>query len=318
MEGFLMIYRNSGVVQAVNRHERLFSGIILCLIIFLIWSWVYNRTSLPAWQIPLGYGGDTLANLGVAKAFMDGDIFPILPKWVAHLNAPFSANWNDYPGIDEFIPATMGWLGRALGIFAAANLILLVAHILAGLSLWYACRELNYRPAFALSGAILFAFSPYSFACNFQHITLTYYWHVPLMLLVTWWAYSRRAIPFRSRQWFVSVTIAAISGTFNHYYSFMFLQFLGFAVLLHLVRKQYPLIRFPLLLIGVTLTSFIIMNIDTLSYSFSQGANRQILVRDLSGLQMYALKIPELVFPPPIMCGIAGPITGRPTTSCPP
>ncbi len=256
--------------------------------------------SLLAWQTPLGYGGgDDSFALAFAKAFMDGDIFPVLPKWVAHLNAPFSANWNDYPLIEELIFAIMGWLGKAVGLFPAANFMVLLAHLLAGFSFWYVGRELNYRPALAFSGAILFAFSHYIFARNLGHIVLTYYWHVPLMLLVSWWAYSSRPIQIKSRQWLAAIAIAAVSGAFNPYYTGMFLQFLGFAVLLHLARKQYHLISFPLWLIGVTAASFIIMNADTLSYSLLHGANPQVVTRNLAALELYALKIPELVFPPP-------------------
>jgi phosphoglycerol transferase len=286
-------------MTAFRRHEKLLSGIALCFFIVLLWSWVYGRISLVAWQTPLGYGGgDECFNLAIAKAFMDGDIFPVLYKWVPHLNAPFSANWNDYPLTEEFIFAIMGWLGKIVGLFPAANFMVLLAHLLAGLSFWYVGRELNYRSAFAFSGAILFAFSHYIFARNFGHIVLTYYWHVPLMLLVTWWAYSSRQIQFKHRKWFVAVAIAAVSGTFNPYYSWMFLQFLGFAVLLHLARKQYHLIRLPLLLIGVTMASFIIMNADTFSYSLLHGANIHAVSRNLAALELYALKIPALVFPP--------------------
>jgi phosphoglycerol transferase len=253
---------------------------------------------LVAWQTPLHYGGDAIWGMSFAKAFMDGDISPVLHKRVAHLNAPYSANWNDFPVTEEFIFAMMGWLGRAVGLFPAANFMVLLAHLLAGLSFWYVCRVLNYRASFAFSGALLFAFSHYILWRNLAHISYTFYWHLPLMLLVTWWAYSSRPTHIKSRHWFAAITIAAVSGALNPYYTWMFLQFLGFGVLLHLVRKQYLLIRLPLLLIGVAATSFLIMNADTLIYAWLHGANFHAVIRDLAGLEHYSLKIPELVFPP--------------------
>jgi hypothetical protein len=294
----LLIFRNSEFLKAIKRQEKWLLGIVLCLVIFSIWSWVYNRTSILAWQTPLSYGADGWMNLGNAKAFMDGDIFPVLPKWVAHLNAPFSANWNDFPVTEEFIFAIMGWLGKVVGLFPAANFMVLLAHLLAGLSFWYVGRELNYRPAFVFAAAILFAFSNFIFIRSFGHIVLSYYWHVPLMLLVSWWVYSSKPIQFKSRKWLVAVAIAAVSGMFNAYFTGMFLQFLAFAVLLHLARKNYHLISFPLLLLGVTIASFLIMNADSLSYSWINGGNSQAVVRSLGDLELYALKIPELVFPP--------------------
>ncbi|MDD5268403.1 MAG: hypothetical protein PHO08_14955 [Methylococcales bacterium] len=293
-----MISRSSTFTAAFRRRERWLSGIFLCIVIFLVWCWVYSRTSLLAWRTPLSYGWDAWLDLGFAKAYMDGDIFPVAYKWVAHLNAPFSANWNDYPLTEEFIFASMGWLGKEVGVFAAANLMVLLAHLLAGLSFWYVGRELNYRPAFVFAGAILFAFSHYIFARNLQHIVLAYYWPVPLMLMVSWWAYSSVAIQIKSRKWLIAVMVAVISGTFNPYYTGMFLQFLGFAVLLHLARKQNHLISFPLLLFGMAITGFLIMNGDTLSYSWLHGENPLAVIRNLGSLENYALKIPELIFPP--------------------
>jgi len=281
-----------------KRQEKLLSGIALCLSIILIWLWIYNRTSLIAWQTPLVYGGDAGFGMAIAKAFMDGDIFPVCQKWVGHLNAPFSANWNDYPLVEEFIFAIMGWLGRVAGLFPAANFMVMLAHLSSGLSFWYVGRKLKYRSAFVFSAAILFAFSHYIFYRSLSHITLAYYWLVPLMLMITWWTFSSRPNEIKSRQWWEAIAIAALTGVFNPYYTGMFLQFLGFAVLLHLARKQYSMIRFPLLLIGVTVTCFLLMDADTLSYSLRNGANSQAVVRNLASLELYALKIPELIFPP--------------------
>jgi len=282
----------------LNKHEKLFSGIALSLSIVSIWLWIYNRTSLLAWQTPLVYGGDSWLGMAFAKAFMDGDIVPILYKWVGQLNAPFSANWNDYPSIDEFIPAIMGWIGRVVGLFPAANFMVMLAHLSAGLSFWYVGRKLKYRSAFVFSGAILFAFSNYIFWRSLPHINLSYYWLVPLGLLATYWTYSSRPVTINSSKWWGAIAIAALTGVFNVYYTGMFLQFLGFAVLLHFSRQQYSLIRFPLLLIGVTMACFLLMNADTLSYTLLHGANYQAVSRNFAELELYALKIPELILPP--------------------
>ncbi len=285
------------MLSFLKKHEKLFSGIALCLSIILIWLWIYNRTSIVAWETPLRYEGDSWLGMAFAKAFMDGDIVPVCYKWVRHLNAPFSANWNDYPLAEEFIFAIMGWLGRFVGLFPAANFMVMLAHLSAGLSFWYVGGKLKYRSAFVFSGAILFAFSNYIFWRSLPHITLSYYWIVPLGLLVTWWTYSSMPIKINSPKWWGAIAIAALTGVFNVYYTGMFLQFLGFAVLLHLARKQYSLTRFPLLLIGVTAAYFLLMNADTISYSLVNGANYQAVSRNLADLELYALKIPELIFP---------------------
>ena len=288
----------SQIIAALKRQGKWLPGMGLCLLIFLVWSWTYRRMSALAWQTPLGYGGDGFLILGSAKAFLDGDIFPLLPKWVAHLNAPFTANWNDYPMPEQIIPAVMGWLGKTVGLFTAANFMVLLAHLLAGLSFWYVGRELKYRSAFVFTGAVLFAFSHYMFVRSLSHVGLTYCWHVPLMLLASWRACSAAPIKKGAREWLSSVAIAAVSGMMSVYYLGMFLQFLGLAVLLHLSRRHYRQVRFPLLLLATAIASFLIVNGHTLGYSWVHGKNHQAVIRNLAGLELYALKIPELVFPP--------------------
>ena len=98
------------------------------------------------------------------------------------LNAPFIANWNDYPVTEELIFAAMGWQGRGIGLFASANAILLLAHVLAGLSFLWVAKALKYKTAFSLPGPP-FAFSPFIISRNLCHLTVAHYWHVPLFLL---------------------------------------------------------------------------------------------------------------------------------------
>jgi hypothetical protein len=292
------MFRNFSSTNVVKRHEKMLSGVALCMSITFIWLWIFNLISISAWQIPLGYGGDGWLNMAFAKAYMDGDIFPVLFQSVQHLNAPFIANWNDYPITEELVYAIMGWLGRLIGLFAAFNFMLLLAQLLAGMSFWYVARELKYRPAFAFAGAILYAFSHYIFSRGLGHLVLTYCWHVPLMLLVTWWAYSAIPVQIKSKKFVLAGGISFISGTFNPYYTGMFLQFLVFAVLLHIVRKQFRNLKFPLVMIMAALSGFLMMNADSIIYSLINGPNFQAVGRNLASVELYALKIPDLIFTP--------------------
>ncbi len=279
------------------KHTKTIQVISLSIFIALTWCWVYGRFSWFSWQTPITYGGDAWLDLAVAKTFLDGDVFPFIYKSVAHLGAPLSGNWNDYP-IEELIFIIMGWLGKFTGLFVAANFVLFLAHLLAGLSFWFVSKELKYRSAFAFSGAILFAFSHFIFARSAPHIVLSYYWHVPLILLVSWWTYSEQQILNYTRQWKISVFVAIISGLLNPYYAWIFLQFMGFAVLMHLVRKQYTLMVFPLVLVGFTVAGFLVSNLDNLCYSVIHGKNIEAVSRSLAGLEVFGLKLPELIYPP--------------------
>ena len=118
----------------VKRANHIAWPAILALFIVFVWCIVNGLTSFQAWTVPLAYDGDALLVLANAKAYLDGDITLLLPKWVAHLNAPFSANWNDWPIAEEVIYAIIGWLGRLTGLFTASNLVVLSCHVFAGLS----------------------------------------------------------------------------------------------------------------------------------------------------------------------------------------
>lgn len=291
-------YLKSELTGAIRRHEKLLSGILLCLVIFFIWSWVFNIQTLSAWRTPIGYQGDAWLAFAIARAYMTGEITPFFYQNVPTLNAPFVANWNDYPITEDFVYAGIGWLGKAIGLYAAANFMVLLAHLMAGLSFWYVCRELKYKPVLAFAGAIVYAFCHYIMARGLGHLVLSYFWHIPLLLLVTWWAFSKEPIPFKSKKFTTAAIIASICGLFNPYYTGMFLQFLGLALLLHVSRKQYSKATFPLILILITFAAFFLMNANVIIYSIINGSNSVSGARNLASLEVYGLKIPELIFSP--------------------
>jgi len=244
------------------------------------------------------HGGDTSLILANAQAFLNGEIVPVLQKFVKSLGAPFAANWNDYPITEELIFAAMGWLGRGIGLFASANAIVLLAHVLAGLSFFWVAKALKYKTAFSLAGAVLFAFSPFIFYRNLSHLNVVYCWHVPLFLLVTWWTYSGR-IALWDRKWWIAAAVSFITGTFNPYYTCMYLQLLGFGVLLHSVRKQWPQAAMAFGLGCLAMAGFLLMNVDTISYGLQHGSNLEAGVRYLMEMELYGLKVPDLLMPPP-------------------
>jgi hypothetical protein len=176
--------------------------------------------------------------------------------------------------------------------------MLFLAHLLAGLSFWYVCRELKYKPIYAFAGAIVYAYSHYIMARGLGHLVLSFYWHIPLLLLVITWAYSKETILFKSKKFTIAIIVSVLCGLQNPYYTGMFLQFLGFGVLLHLVRRQYTKSIFPLILIAIVFGSFALVNADTIIYSIANGSNAASGGRNLAALEVYGMKIPELFLTP--------------------
>ncbi|WP_267729782.1 hypothetical protein [Niveibacterium sp. 24ML] len=270
----------------------------LLFFIVIVWCWVAGRTTLGAWLTPISYSEDTLLALANAKAYMDGDVHLVVLKLVQHLNSPFAANWNDWPIAEEFIYFSLGMLGRVFGIFAAANLLVLSCHLLAGWSFWLVSRLLGVGREYAFSGAIAYAFSHYLFARGLSHLTLSTYWHLPLACLVSWWVWDRQAMGFSSRRWSFSVGVSLIVGALNPYYAWMYIQFVGFALLKRLVCFERRAALEPLFLILATIGVFVLFNLDTFYYQIVNGGNPAAVSRSLAGLEIYGLKLPELFLPP--------------------
>jgi hypothetical protein len=283
--------------NTIGRYEKPLCAALLCVIVFVLWSIKY-RMGRAAWKMPMGYGGDGWLILGTARAYMNGEVFPFFSKLVPTLNAPFAADWNDYPVTEDLLYAAMGWLGKVIGLYAAGNAMLLLAHILAALSFWWVALKLDCKPVLAMAGALAYAFCNYIMARRFGHLPLTWFWHLPLLILVTGWVYSDTGVPRSSQRFWPAIAICLICGALNPYYTGMFLQFLGFGVLLHAARRSYSRMLFALMLIAVTFGAFMLMNLDTIVHAVLHGANAQAAARDLAALDMYAMKIPEMLLPP--------------------
>src|SRR5262249_53462457 len=157
--------------------------------------------------------------------------------------------------------------------FAAANLLVLIGQVLAALSFYGVCRWLRYRWEWSALGAVAFGLSPYAFARGLQHLTLTYYWHVPLGLLVAWWSASAAGLPIRSRRFLASVVVAVVTGLHNPYYANIFLQFLAGAAMLQAMRRAWRKTAAPIVLGGACVLALVAINADTLMYRAAHGAN---------------------------------------------
>ena len=270
----------------------------LFLIVFLLWCAAYNRWTADAWRTPIVYGGDATTVMANAKAFASGEIKPILPKYPASLGAPFVANWNDYPSPSEGIFLWCGILVRLFGIFIGSNLTLLSAHLLAAAGFYFVARELGYQRLLSVAGAVLFSMSRFAFARNLSHIGPVFYWHVPLALLVVWWCATPSSVLDDRRKILLSMVVAVLHGIQDPYFSGIFLQFLLFASVICLLRREpWRRVMFPVFIAAVVLATCVLMNADTFYNRLVNGPNPEALVRDYSGLEVYALKPIELFLP---------------------
>lgn len=126
---------------------------------------------------------------------------------------------------------------------------------------------------------------------------MSYYWHLPLLVVAIGWVLRGDILKDRFKNGFCWV-VSAITGVFSPYYAFIYLHFLFFAFLLHWIRHHRREAGGALAFMVATALGFVSMNLDTISYGWTHGANSNAVVRDLSSLIYYGLKLPDLFFPP--------------------
>ena len=277
---------------------------LLALLVGLIWCALYDRWSVESWQTPLTYlsdpvKADVLSLLATVKAARDGHFSPFQFTNIPELGAPGVANWDDYPTTEKPLLCAMGLLAGTIGLFPAVNFAVMFGQVLAALSFYAAGRLLAASWIWAFAGAIVFAFSRYAFAHGLRHITVLYYWHVPLDLVVCEWMFLGGGIKFGERRMTFALVVACVTGLQHIYYTNLFAQLVLIAGLLQAWRHGWRAILPAAAIIGITAAAFLLMNLNTIFYQLAYGANSEAVVRNYKWLEIYGLKLVDLVVPPP-------------------
>lgn len=279
-------------------------ALVLAVIAILTWCSVYNRWSRETWRIPLSYTesrekADAIWALAGIKAARDGHVWPFQFTDIPELGTPYVANWDDFPSAEKLLTTFPGVLARFIGIFAAANMAVMVGCILATVSFFAACRLLGYSRIWSFAGALVFGFARYGFAHELHHYTLGYFWHVPLGLVVCRWVATGEGIDFRERRFIFAVVIAFLTGIQNVYYTNMFAQFVLFGGLVQWRRRGWRASLPAAIIIGVAASGFFLMNLSTFLYHHYHGPNTGAVIRAYKWLEIFSLKMVDLVVPPP-------------------
>lgn len=283
----------------VRRQKECLRLIALVLVAVAVWCLANHRFTPGQWKVPLTYQSDALFALARFKSASEGHYWPALPKNNPYLGAPFIANNNDFPTTEDTLYFGAGVLAKIIGLFPASNFLVLFAQVLAAVSFYAVCLWLRYGWEWAFMGALVFAFSFFSCWRSLTHFMLTYYWHVPLCLLVCWWLGSRRGVSFKDRRYWFAMAVAFVTGLQNPYYTNLFLQFLGFAFLVQCVRRsQWRKLAAPVSVGAVAIGAFLITNAGSFYYWHFHGKNPAAVQRSYSYLEAGSLKPIELFVPP--------------------
>ncbi|MFN8613265.1 MAG: hypothetical protein U0931_37350 [Vulcanimicrobiota bacterium] len=229
-----------------------------------------------------------------AKVAAEGQALPWKPRMVARLNAPFTANWCDFPTPDELIWDFCGLLSWCFGVSRGYNLAILIAHCLAGSAFYLAARLLGSARLPSLLCAVSYSLARFIFVRDTVHINLSYCWHLPFFWVIAGWFWERR--PISRRGWLAILSLTALTAWQNPYYWFFWLVMLVPCWLVPLCQRDWRPAVGPL---GVTAFSGFCLFLGQLdSWLGWQAYGRgYAFVRSVHELLVYGLRLSEFVLP---------------------
>jgi len=271
--------------------------LLICCIASVICSvfFIFYKDALED-NLPLGYEGDTLAVLASIKAAEEGGVRPFAPIKIARLNAPEEAWWSDVP-ISEFVFWLPSILCPWLGLIQASSCFVCIAICLAGLAFYCSAVLIGVHPLPSATLAILYGLLPYAFVRNLEHVMLTLYFVVPLFILCAARLWGEDGSKRSLKEVGILGLVALLCSLFNPYYWAMFLILLAFVGIGQLAKFSVKGILFCLFVGVAACLGFILQNIDTFYFRFTEGANPSAVSRDLWWMIKFGLYLPDLLLP---------------------
>ena len=273
------------------------------MVVLLAWCTANAKWTALQWSQPTAYTepdkADVVHALAMMKAGAGGEFVPLAWKGSRDLGAPYDANWNDWPLVEELQIVFFSLLAKVFGLFAGLNLATVLGNLLAAITFYGVARFSDCSTVWAFVAALAFGLAPFIFAQSPFHLTTEYIWHIPLFLPVWRWASSEPGTTPRSPRFWFAVGVGFLTGLQSPYYTNILCQLtlLG-AIILFCHNRSWPAFKSSLAVIGAAACAFALMNFDTWTYRAVHGANTGALVREYKWLEIYGLKIVDMVIPP--------------------
>lgn len=281
-------------LHARLRRSSAFHYGVLTLAVLALWCTLYGR--LPGtdrFRVPVEYNGDALFMMGTMQGFSE---FPV--PWnlhVARLNAPFGADWNDYPHSEKLLYYLGGTLTRLFDPGVAANLFLLLGFAFNAVGFFWAARRLGSPPLRATAGSLMYAFSTYTLFRGAPHALLVYAGHIPILFYLCRW--FQRGRLYHHRAWIWAGLYVVASAFLNPYYFVFVLLMLALASVRLLVNRRMRDAALPGALVAVGILAFVANQSNVLLYSRRHGESTVIHPRLLTEIVRWGLRLPDLFMP---------------------
>lgn len=260
------------------------------------------------WDVPIGYDGDALAVAAHTKTIIETGWYESQPA----LGAPSGQDYHDYPTQDDANFLALRLITAAVPVWGAAmNIHFLLGFALAAATMAWFLLRVGIRPIPSAALAVVYAIAPYHFARGEAHMFLSWYWVVPLGLVIVWrilrsepiWG-ARPGLP-RGLGHLLgrtggTVLILVLLGTVSIYYA-VFIAVLAACAALGVLIATRDGRRFAGAAIGggVLVAVLLLASLPDWLYGWINGENASALVRSPPGAEYYALKLTSLLLPAP-------------------
>jgi len=276
------------------------------LLVVVGWAWcgAHGIRSEADWAQPTAYTedpekSDVIAVYAETKASAAGQLLPLAWKRVDELGAPFGSDRSDWPLIEEVQVAFFGLLARVCGLFMGVNVGMLCGHLLAAATCYLVARIGGCLPNWAFVAGLAFGLAPFLFAQSPHHPQVQWAWHVPLFTLVWRWVATAPGLAWGTPRFRRAIGIGFLTGLMFIYYTNVFCQLVLIgALVLHARDRSRPALLAAGAVIGAAAAAVILMSLDTWTFGWWHGPNRGALVREYKWLEIYGLKLVDLVVPP--------------------
>ena len=267
---------------------------------------------LRLWQadlrVPFAYHGDAVAIAAHVKTVLETGWYEFQPL----LGYPAGQTYHDFPTADNLNFAAAHVLGWFTSDWAlATNLYYLVGFPLAAVAMVWFLREVGVSRAVTVAMSVLFAVAPYHFLRGVGHLWLASYFTLPLGLVVVLravrgeplWGRGRRGGPvlgLLTGRGAVTVLCVGLVATASSYYAVFLLVLLASAGVAAWLRERDWRRFVGAAVAGLTTVAVTLANmLPDVLYKAQHGPSATGLVRDPAEVEIYALKLAQLLLPVP-------------------
>ncbi len=225
------------------------------------------------------------------------------------MGAPFGFSFYDFPMAESFHALII----QIIGIFTkdvalVTNLFYILGYVLSACTALFVFRQ-RHLPTFpAIGMSLLFAFLPHHYRRGEQHLFLSAYYLIPLVVLVLLWLANGEPVLVRSarsklgftltRKGLASIVISVLLGSGGVYYAFFSAFFLGVIALSCVIHRRKLSAAIPAAVVtGVLVLSLLINLAPSMMYHRQHGYNTEVAARSPAEVEFFSLRIADLLLP---------------------